>query len=203
MVVGKLRVGRRMCLPPNLLGMRKMSALQPRIGRHSCAVALSSTSRHVSLTSTVPVSMRRWQLSQHPIKSGRGLLYGGGVHLSTEHLLGEGVPTPQAQVPPPTGGGPDPPTAGATPLGGGPPHHHPPVPRPARTGHRPPLPTPTSRNPPFAIGNASALTTSSPNTSVGLFIFRRTTYYPGLWAAPQRPAYRQAVRPLQSQVGSL
>jgi hypothetical protein len=45
---------------------------------------------------------------------------GGGVyvHLSPEHLLGEGVSTPKTNVPPCMGGGPDPPTPRATRWGG-------------------------------------------------------------------------------------
>ena len=47
------------------------------------------------------------------------MLCGGGVHLSPEHLLGEGVWTPQELAPPLWGGGLDPPGACATSLGGG------------------------------------------------------------------------------------
>ena len=51
-------------------------------------------------------------------QSSRGWLCVGGVHLNSERLLGEGVLTPQAQVPCPMGGGQDPPTARAFPWGG-------------------------------------------------------------------------------------
>ena len=93
-----------------------------------------------------PVALRQVLLPQHtPLpKRRRGWSCGGGVHLNTEHLLGEGVPTPQelaspagggcrppqethfhyvtdgvTATAPPGGGVPDPPRACATRWGGG------------------------------------------------------------------------------------